>query len=445
MLMLPRCEAVTDTVSEFEHAFTTILRDYLQKERGKDGVLKSAHEEGWKACSSGIGVAEMAKIQVRALSNVLGPTVGTGDSAHAARLAADIVAESLYAFEMVHNTVLKAHACLRESERRYQNLIALVPDVVFTVSLDGKITSLNPAVEPVTGWSRDGWLNQPYDHYLHPDDLPLAKAILQRIRRGETPPSIEVRVRTKSGKYLLVEVTAAPIERNREVIGAGGIARDITKRKQVEMAQRHLNETLEREAKRIAHALHDEAGQLLTSVHLTTERIARDLPPDARERLRELRAPLQEVENHLRCLSHELRPTILDDLGLQPALEFLAKGISKRSGVPITVEADRQMRLPPSIEIALYRIVQEGLTNMAKHSRATHARVQLQPECELVRCSLRDDGIGFDVAMVRAQRGERGIGLVGMAERAEALGGRLEITSTPGRGTDLVVTIPLER
>ncbi|HSB77585.1 MAG TPA: PAS domain-containing sensor histidine kinase, partial [Candidatus Methylomirabilis sp.] len=220
---------------------------------------------------------------------------------------------------------------------------------------------------------------------------------------------------------------------------------DITERKQAEIALRHLNETLEDEAKRIAHALHDEAGQILTPVHLELETIARELPPDAQERVRGVRGLLKQFEEEMRRLSHELRPTVLDDLGLMPALEFLGKGVSKRTGIPISVSGTGKDRLPSFVEIALYRIVQEGLTNVMKHAQASHMWIEVKRTDQYVRCSLRDDGIGFDVQSVLTRRGERGIGLVGMQERAEALGGTLQIRSTPGRGTELVVTISLER
>jgi signal transduction histidine kinase len=209
-------------------------------------------------------------------------------------------------------------------------------------------------------------------------------------------------------------------------------------------ALRRLNETLEEQAKQIAHSLHDEAGQLLASVHLALRDVGREMPDHARGRLHEVHGLLDQIEEQLRRLSHELRPTILDDLGLLPALEFLADGVSKRMVLPITVEASTQGRLPPVIETALYRCVQESLTNVGKHAQASHVTVRLQRETPGIRCSIRDDGVGFDVPGVMARRGERGLGLIGIRERLSAIGGTLQITSTPGRGTELLITVPLE-
>jgi len=206
---------------------------------------------------------------------------------------------------------------------------------------------------------------------------------------------------------------------------------------------RRLNEMLEEVAKRIAHSLHDEAGQLLASVHVALEELEWDLPRGAHhERLQKIRELLGETSEQLRRLSHELRPTILDDLGLLPAVEFLAEGVSKRTGLSITVEGSMEGRAGTSIETAVYRIVQEALNNVARHARATSVSVRLRHEARQIRCSIRDDGVGFDAPSVLADRGKQGLGLIEIRERLDALGGILEITSAHGQGTELRLTIP---
>jgi signal transduction histidine kinase len=208
-------------------------------------------------------------------------------------------------------------------------------------------------------------------------------------------------------------------------------------------ALRHLNEVLEEEARRIAHSLHDEAGQLLATVHLALEGVAADLPA-ARPRLREVTDLLRQIEDHLRRLSHELRPTILDDLGLVPALDFLAQGVGARTGLTITVESALEKRLPAGVETALYRVVQEALTNATRHARANRVQVRLAPEGRKVHCSISDDGKGFDLAEVEERRGERGLGLGGIRERLRAVNGTCAIHTAPGRGTELHITIVME-
>jgi signal transduction histidine kinase len=210
-----------------------------------------------------------------------------------------------------------------------------------------------------------------------------------------------------------------------------------------ETAQRRLNEVLEQEARRIAHALHDEAGQLLAVVHIALDNCARELSPATRERLQEVKGHLDQVEEQLRRLSHELRPTILDNLGVVPALQFLAEGVSKRTGLAITVEGSTEGRLPVTVETAIYRVVQEGLANATKHAKASSVRIQLQREDRQIRCAILDDGIGFDLPAVLAKQGDCGLGLIGIQERLKALDGELQITSSHGQGTALLITIPL--
>ena len=484
----------------------------------------------------------------------------------------------LDAYESAANRVTKAvaagfvqergNAALRESEQRYRNLVEHVLDVIYTLSRDARITSLNPVFETITGWSRNEWLGQAFAPIVHPDDLPLAMEYFRRVLQGETPPIFELRILGKSGQHRVGQFRMTPQLEDGRVIGVLGIGRDVTERKQAEGALREsearfrqlydeapvsyheldpqgrvtrvnrtelemlgytaeemlgrpvwefiverqeeseafaammagtapsvgtfkrtlrrkggttvpvlvesrvlrdkagriaglratlqditerelaeqalhrLNDRLEEVARRIAHALHQEAAQLLVSVHIALDEVARDLPGPEGERLRKVKGLLDEVFQQLRHLSHELRPTILDNLGLQPALLFLAEGVSKRTGLRISVRGSTEGRLPPLIETALYRTIQEALTNVTTHAQATNVSVELQRDPERLRCSIRDDGIGFSFEAVA--RGERGLGLIEIQERLRALGGTLEIRSAPGRGTELHVTVPLE-
>ena len=207
------------------------------------------------------------------------------------------------------------------------------------------------------------------------------------------------------------------------------------------VALRRLNERVEDEAKRIAHALHDEAGALLATAHIAVEEVAQSLPPGKRGGFPRIREILVEIEKELRRLSHELRPTILDDLGLMPALDFLTKGVAGRTGLGIRVEGAIAGRLPPSVETTLYRTVQEALNNVDKHAHATRVVVRVSRAPAGVRLEVRDDGVGFQA---QGEGVERGLGLAGIQERADSLRGTLHIDSTPGRGTELIMILPLE-
>lgn len=203
-------------------------------------------------------------------------------------------------------------------------------------------------------------------------------------------------------------------------------------------AWRRLNQALENEAKRVAGALHDEQAQLLASAHFAFAGLAADLPPRLQGRIDELRALLHRIESDLRRLSHELRPPVLDSLGLKPALQFLAENVARRARIQIAVDGKDPGRLPPDVEITLYRIVQEALNNVARHARASRASVELHAARKRVSCTVRDDGIGFAADRAPAN----GLGLIMMRERLSALDGTLKLSSRPRRGTTLRAEIP---
>jgi signal transduction histidine kinase len=209
-------------------------------------------------------------------------------------------------------------------------------------------------------------------------------------------------------------------------------------------ALRKFNESLEEEIKRIAHAVHDEAGQLLVAVHLALADILRELPKPQQEQLERVERLLDQVEKQLRRYSHELRPTILDDLGWIPAIRFLAEGVTKRANLPIQIETTFAGRLPSATEIALYRVIQEALNNAARHAKASRVSIQVRRAGQLLSCSIQDDGTGFDLRAIQSDRRRAGLGLIGMQERLNAIGGTLLINSAPGRGTKLLIQVPVQ-
>ena len=209
-------------------------------------------------------------------------------------------------------------------------------------------------------------------------------------------------------------------------------------------AWRKLNETLEEEIKRIAYSVHDQAGQLLIAVHLALSELAQQLPQNQMEQIARIEELLNEVEKQLRRYSHELRPTILDDLGWIPAVRFLADAVSHRVGLSIDVQSEIAGRLPIAVETTLYRIVQEALHNAVKHAKAKNVWIRAWQESRLLNCTVRDDGEGFDARQLEQPSRSKGLGLTAMRERLSALGGILRILSCPGEGTELSIRLPLE-
>lgn len=199
----------------------------------------------------------------------------------------------------------------------------------------------------------------------------------------------------------------------------------------------------EEELRRLSREIHDDAGQTLTTVLLGLKRLeTQAVDPRVREALPPVRQHVSEALDSLRRLARSLRPSVLDDLGLAPAIRSSIKEFEDLT--PARVEADvkaLEARIPGNTEIVLYRVFQEAMTNVAKHAAASTVRVSAGRDDGVVRMAIEDDGVGFDTSspVVRAQ----GIGLFSMAERLALVGGTLHVHSTPGRGTSIVAEVPL--
>src|SRR5215813_1886667 len=204
----------------------------------------------------------------------------------------------------------------------------------------------------------------------------------------------------------------------------------------------------EQERKRIARELHDETSQVLTSLLISLKLLEESVTDEvARERVADTRALAHSTLRTVRSLSIDLRPSALDDLGLLPALRWYIKEYQQKCGVEVEFSASGlKERLSPEMETATYRIVQEALTNTAKHARAHKTWVVLVEDGAHLRVRVRDDGRGFDAqAVLKTPWQDRGLGLAGMMERASLLDGSVQITSHLGEGTTIDVTLPLLR
>ena len=229
---------------------------------------------------------------------------------------------------------------------------------------------------------------------------------------------------------------------------------DLTDRKRAEAAlaasaQRlrdlslRLVEVQESERRMIARELHDEIGQALTGLDLVLEMAGRSPEAGLRENLRTAQGYVRDLTSRVRNLSLDLRPSMLDDLGLVPALRWLFQRYTEQTGIAVDFGYhNAERRFPPPVETAAYREIQEALTNVARHARAPMVTVRLWGEPDRLLVQIEDDGIGFDVQAALAAR--RSTGLESMRERAELLGGVLTLDSAPGHGTIIIVDLPLE-
>lgn len=218
-----------------------------------------------------------------------------------------------------------------------------------------------------------------------------------------------------------------------------------TRAEKAEYELRRLSNQLVRvqedERRTISRELHDEIGQILTGLRMELGSLSRGEANDGfRERLESVKRLAEDALRSVRNLALLLRPSMLDDLGLEPALRWQAKEFSRRSGIPVSVDIQGNINsLPETVRICLYRAIQEALTNCIKHAGASRVAVTLKHDEDLVSALVQDNGKGFDAHHLRTQ----GLGLVGMEERVRALQGRLTISSEPGQGTSVSLALPV--
>jgi two-component system sensor histidine kinase UhpB len=350
----------------------------------------------------------------------------------------------------------RAEASLRESEERLTLAFAgaqegvwdwnlLTGDVVYSPRWKQMLGYEDHEIEPhVSAWER----------LLHPDDMPRAQEVHDSVTRGSRSYEGEFRLLHKDGYYVQVLSRGYPVrtEPGGPVVRIVGTHFDLTERRQAE-AERARTELLSRlvfaqedERRRIAREMHDQFGEQLTALShsISSLKEACAHSPALADSVATLEKIARQLDRDVDQLVWELRPTALDDLGLHAALANYVQDWSRRVEIPAELHTSGLLdeRLPGDAETTLYRIAQEALTNVAKHSKATHVDVLLERQGDAVSLIVEDNGVGFDEDPQAPRRD--GFGLLGMQERAALVGASVEVESTPGKGTTvfLRMTIP---
>lgn len=348
---------------------------------------------------------------------------------------------------------------LRQSEERFRALVQNSADVIGITDAQGIIKYRSPSLHSSLGYDASDVLGKSIACYMWPEDLARAQAQLaELVKRPGATQQNEYRLRHRDGTCRFIECTSS---NHLDDPAIGGIVfnyRDITQRKhadrklkesrqRLQVLSRRLVEAQETERRHIALELHDEVGQALTVAEMNLQAALQskghdDLTPRLKESLSVVERVLEQVHD----LALNLRPSMLDDLGLEPALVWLTHRQMERAGLKSEVKADAlEHRLDPVIETECFRVAQEALTNVVRHARAKAVTVELRKENGQLHLRVRDDGIGFEVATTRtkAVRGTS-LGVLSMEERAVLAGGGLEFTSSPRHGTEVHAWFPLK-
>ena len=356
-----------------------------------------------------------------------------------ARQAADLIERTL------------AEGALRESEERFRLIANTAPVMIWMSAAETQITYLNQTWLEYTGRSLDAVSGDRWSEVVHPDDVERCREV--SLRAVEHPESfqLEHRLRRHDGEYRWVLTAGVPrYEVDGSFAGYLGTAVDITERKRAEEAISTVNQKLieahEQESARIARELHDDINQRLACLAMRLDYVKQRAPPSATDITREISAVGQQITDlvsDIQALSHGLHSPRLELLGLKVAAAGFCEELSRRHGVRIDVHVKNVPKvLRPDIALCLYRVLQEALQNVVKHSVSRQADVCLTGQAHKITLTVQDAGAGFDPA--EAMRG-RGLGLTSMSERLRAVGGQFSIDSQPGRGATIHAVVPIGR
>jgi PAS domain S-box-containing protein len=331
-----------------------------------------------------------------------------------------------------------ANEGLRESEARYRAVFEGALDAIFVINEAGRYVDANPAAAELLGYSRAELLSMGAQDVTAPDKQDRLREALQVFSETGVYAG-EYQLLRKDGLVRDTEFrSVAHVLPGMHV----AIARDVTERKRLEVERQalllRLMNVQEEERRSIARELHDEVGQLLTGLRLMLD----NSESSSTDRREEMKRVVNELIGRVRDLSMDLRPPMLDELGVLPTLLWQIERFEKRTAISVEFRhANLDRRFSPHVELTAVRVVQEALTNVAKHAGVATARVEVWASEQVLGARVEDRGSGFDVpAALRAPSS----GLSGMRERCRLLHGRLEIESTPGTGTRLVVELPAE-
>jgi PAS domain S-box-containing protein len=341
---------------------------------------------------------------------------------------------------------------LKASEERYRSLFENAIDGIWIHDLEGNFVSFNRASEKIIGYSRDEIFKMNAKDFLSQESLDLAHQVRKKLLHNEpVEQPYEQRVFRKDGREIYIALSTSLVLDKGKPVGFQNIARDITEQKRMnENLHFYLQQATraqEEERKRISHELHDETIQALVVLSRQLDALATSgsgLTEETRQRLEVLWQQTDVVLQGVRRLSQDLRPAAIDRLGLLPAIRRLAEEFSKYSGVEIKVAVyGKEHRLPEEVAIALFRIIQEALTNIRRHSGATRAAIIIVFHEHSTKITVSDNGKGFTLTEYVGDLAKQGkLGLTGMQERVQLVGGTMTVQSGPGKGTTIFIEAP---
>jgi PAS domain S-box-containing protein len=484
-----------------QHRFTFVNLDWIKvtgRRRVEDFVGKTVREALPEL--EGQGLLELLEGVYRTGVPFIGTarkvTLNRGVNAQPEEVYFDFVYQPMRGTTGEVEGILIHGVDVTQAERANNLLASIVgssDDAIVSKSLDGIITSWNNAAERIFGYTPEEAVGKHISLIIPADRQDEEIGILRRIRTGNRVDHFETVRQRKDGTLIDISATISPVKDSTgRIIGASKVARDISQRMQSEIALRQSEErfrklaetldaevrarteeleqrngevltqaeqvrqlswqllrTQDEERRHIARELHDSAGQTLAVLGMNLATIienARKQAPDIVETAEQTHEILEELTKEIRTTSYLLHPPLLDENGLPAALSWYIRGLSERSGLDIAFSISEEFgRLPRDMELVVFRLVQEGLTNIHRHSGSKRAIIRIVRDSDRVLIEVRDQGKGIPKEkLAQIQYGRAGVGIRGMRERLRQFQGEMILDST-GSGTTVVVTIPVSR
>jgi two-component system sensor histidine kinase UhpB len=347
---------------------------------------------------------------------------------------------------------------LKESEERYKALFDRSLSYIYLHDFSGQFIDANDAALKALGYRRKEILPLNFASLLDKSQQPKAKQSLEEIiRTGHQKKPDEYKLRRKDGHYIWVETEGSLIYKDGKPYAIQGIGRDITERKEAEETLKesreqlrslaaHLQSIREEERMVMAREIHDELGQALTAIKMDLSWLNKRIPDEQNSIFKKTESMSELIDSTIQTvqrISAQLRPGLLDDIGLLAAIEWQADEFQKRTGISCELSVNSQdITLDSERSTAIFRIFQETLTNITRHANATKVRVSLVKKNMQLKLKIKDNGKGISEEKISDPKS---LGLVGIQERVFFLGGDIEIKGTQGKGTTLTVSIPLPK
>jgi len=342
---------------------------------------------------------------------------------------------------------------LAMSERNYRQLFENANDAIWVHDLQGNITTANEAAGKLAGYSVEEMKKMNVRKLLPDESLNLAGQIKHKLLEKEpVEQPYEQHLLRKDGTEATLKLTTSLVTENGKPTGFQHIARDVTEERRMQDGLRYylsqITKVQEEERKRIARELHDDTSQVLYALSRQADNFARNnaqLAPNTAAFLKELRQKLNNTLEGIRRFTQELRPPMLDDLGLLAALRWQVNDLEKQPGIEADLTVSGiERRFSAEVELIIFRIVQEALRNVAKHAQASRVEVTIEFDEGKTKVSICDNGKGFDLGGSLADLPRAGkLGLAGMEERVRLLYGGMRIESEPSKGTSVMIEVPI--